>query len=55
VFKGLDNKTKNVVAIKIINLEEADDEIEDIQQEITILSQVGPAFNFKPGFSLILF
>ncbi|KAJ9048246.1 hypothetical protein DSO57_1036991 [Entomophthora muscae] len=40
VYKGFDRRSKIPVAIKVIDLESAEDEIEDIQQEIAILSQL---------------
>ncbi|KAJ6845303.1 serine/threonine-protein kinase 4-like isoform X1 [Iris pallida] len=39
VFKGIDKEINKEVAIKVIDLEEAEDDIEDIQKEISVLSQ----------------
>ncbi|GFP57885.1 serine/threonine-protein kinase svkA [Trichoderma asperellum] len=40
VFKGVDRRTGRSVAIKIIDVENAEDEVEDIIQEIAILSEL---------------
>lgn len=39
VYKGFDRELNKEVAIKVIDLEESEDEIEDIQKEIAVLSQ----------------
>ena len=39
VYKVKDNRTKRLLAVKVIDLESTEDEIEDIQQEIAVLSQ----------------
>ncbi|OWZ65450.1 hypothetical protein AYX15_03050 [Cryptococcus neoformans] len=44
VYQGYDKRTSLPVAIKIIDLESAEDEIDDIQQEIQILSQLDSEF-----------
>ncbi|PWN36422.1 Pkinase-domain-containing protein [Meira miltonrushii] len=47
VYKGFSKLTREPVAIKIIDLENAEDEIDDIQQEIAILSQLDSEFVTK--------
>ncbi|CAG9952513.1 unnamed protein product [Clonostachys rosea f. rosea IK726] len=40
VYKGVDKRTGEAVAIKVIDIESAEDEVEDIIQEIAILSEL---------------
>ncbi|GAA5975607.1 hypothetical protein JCM10908_005215 [Rhodotorula pacifica] len=47
VYKGYSVQTQKAVAIKVINLEDAEDEIEDIQSEISILSSLDSPFVTK--------
>ncbi|KAI4154861.1 MAG: hypothetical protein LQ340_001388 [Diploschistes diacapsis] len=40
VYKGVDRRTGQSIAIKVIDVENAEDEVEDIIQEISILSEL---------------
>jgi serine/threonine protein kinase len=54
-YNSYDKRTQKTVAIKIIDLESAEDEIEDIQQEIQILSQLDSPHVTKFVGSLCVF
>lgn len=40
VFKGIDTRTNKVIAIKELNLDTEEDDVDDIQREIALLSQL---------------
>ncbi|KAH7402140.1 kinase-like domain-containing protein [Phaeosphaeria sp. MPI-PUGE-AT-0046c] len=44
VYKGLDRRTGHTVAIKVIDVENAEDEVEDIMGEIMILSGMSSSY-----------
>ncbi|KAG0174218.1 hypothetical protein DFQ28_000014 [Apophysomyces sp. BC1034] len=56
VFKGINNRTKKVVAIKVLNLDTEEDDVDDIQREIFLLSQLTQAGsqNITPYYGSIL-
>ncbi|KAI5296361.1 putative protein serine/threonine kinase [Ascosphaera acerosa] len=47
VYKGVEKRTGQAVAIKVIDVENADDEVEDIISEISILSELNSPYVTK--------
>ncbi|KAI0483279.1 kinase-like domain-containing protein [Xylariaceae sp. FL0804] len=47
VYKGVEKRTGQAVAIKVIDIESAEDEVEDIIQEIAILSELQSSYVTK--------
>ncbi|KAI9808254.1 MAG: hypothetical protein M1825_004711 [Sarcosagium campestre] len=47
VYKGVDKRTGQSVAIKVIDVENAEDEVDDIIQEISILSELNSPYVTK--------
>jgi len=47
VHSAIDSATGAVVAVKLVDLEEAEDEVEDIQREISYLAQCNSEFVTK--------
>src|ERR1700760_3260555 len=47
VYKGVDKRTGQTVAIKVIDVENAEDEVDDIITEISILSELQSPYTTK--------
>ena len=47
VFKALDLTNRDIVAVKLVDLEDAEDDVADIQREITVLAQCASPFVTK--------
>jgi hypothetical protein len=47
VYKGVDKRTGQSIAIKVIDVENAEDEVDDIIQEINILSELNSPYVTK--------
>ncbi|KAL5528748.1 KIC1 [Sanghuangporus sanghuang] len=54
VHKGIEIATGNVVALKIINLDTADDDVADIQREVALLTHLRDAVNITKYFGCFL-
>lgn len=54
VSKGIHIPTGNVVALKIINLDTADDDVEDIQREVALLTQLRDAPNITKYYDCLM-
>ncbi|KAH8107474.1 Pkinase-domain-containing protein [Phellopilus nigrolimitatus] len=54
VHRGVELATGNVVALKIINLDTADDDVEDIQREVALLAHLRDAVNITKYYGCYL-
>lgn len=49
VYQGQHKESGHIVALKIINLDTEDDDVSDIQKEVSLLQQLMDSFAAGPG------